>query len=118
MILHEFQEKILKECLTKKSGAISVPMGSGKTLISLSLANTYTKNGKHLVVVSKSLLHSWSTEIEKWFPSIKYKILDLKDDFENDIENDIENANKNNLCLLWFQKVQTCRNTLAVRIGK
>ena len=84
MVLHLFQEKILQECLTKKSGAISVPMGSGKTLISLSLANHYNVNGKHLIVVAKTLLYSWEIEIKKWFPNVKYKILNLTEDFKSE----------------------------------
>ena len=92
--LNEFQQRILKECLKKGSGGLSLPMGSGKTLISLSLALEHIKNrntaatastacvrstplgppiigggggGKCLIVVSKTLIESWTTEIKKFF---------------------------------------------------
>lgn len=83
--LHVFQQEILKECLKKKSGGMSVPMGSGKTLISLELAQKLSKGkGKVLIVASKSLVGSWETEINKWFPDLKYQILNLSEGFNQD----------------------------------
>ena len=41
--LNKFQLDILKECAMKKSGGLSLPMGSGKTLISLVLGLGLTK---------------------------------------------------------------------------
>ena len=79
--LHPFQQKVLEECLQKKSGGLSLPMGSGKTLISLCLGLKYCKNDndKILVVASKSLIHSWEQEIQKWLPDISYKFYNLTD---------------------------------------
>ena len=36
--LNEFQKNIFEECLQRNSGGLSLPMGSGKTLISLVLS--------------------------------------------------------------------------------
>jgi SNF2 family DNA or RNA helicase len=67
--LNDFQKEALKECLVKKSAGLSLPMGSGKTLIStvLSLMLTEDINEPILVVCSKTLVMSWKTEIKKFF---------------------------------------------------
>ncbi len=75
--LSDFQIKILDECLDKKSGGLSLTMGSGKTIISLVLALEQTKhtNQPILIVVSKTLVESWVSEIKKFFnDSLKYII--------------------------------------------
>lgn len=68
-ILNDFQKEIYQECLTKNGGGLSLPLGSGKTLISLILSLYYTNedNGVALVVASKSLISSWAFEIKKFF---------------------------------------------------
>jgi len=66
-ILNPFQKKIAKECLHKKNGGLSLPLGSGKTLLALFMAIYWTKDtGTSLIVASKSLIASWMNEIEKF----------------------------------------------------
>ncbi len=68
--LNSFQTEVLAECFEKKYGGMSLPMGSGKTLISILLALKLlvSKIGEPaLVVVSKSLISSWELEIKKFF---------------------------------------------------
>ena len=79
-VLSDFQKDVLEEALAKKSGGLSLPMGSGKTLISLLLTlilrcDTDIKNPV-LVVVSKTLIIEWVSEIKKFFGSnVRYNIL-------------------------------------------
>lgn len=75
--LSPFQEKVLEEALKKESGGLSVPMGSGKTFISILLALKQRKtNEPILVITSKSLISSWEYEIKKFFgDKLKYQIL-------------------------------------------
>lgn len=81
--LHPFQREILEECLKKKNGGLALPMGSGKTLIALELAQKLaSKKGKVLIVASKSLVGSWDLEIRKWFPDLKYQIINLAENFD------------------------------------
>lgn len=84
--LTHFQVEIITECLNKGTGGLSLPMGSGKTLISIvNGLNLVSKPAKQadcphnaiiLVVVSKSLITNWETEIHKFFEeSLPYEIL-------------------------------------------
>lgn len=69
-----FQKKIVNDCLAKKRGCLSIPMGSGKTLIALALSQRIG-GGNTLVVVSKTLVESWRTEIHKFFgEELEYEI--------------------------------------------
>ncbi len=80
MQLHTFQEKIVRECLQKKRGGLSLPMGSGKTVISLKVALEQKQESKPiLIVASKTLVSSWEQEIKKWYPDESFKTLNLKD---------------------------------------
>lgn len=81
--LNNFQKDILLDCLVLGSGGMSLPMGSGKTLLSLVLGlfQTYQKNPM-LVICAKSLVASWEHELKKFFtlpnqtdPIIKYELL-------------------------------------------
>ena len=46
--LSEFQQDIIKECLTKvNGGGLSLPVGTGKTLLSLYLGKEYKKVHKN-----------------------------------------------------------------------
>jgi SNF2 family DNA or RNA helicase len=76
--LNAFQADVLKECLTRTSGGLSLLMGSGKTLISIVLALQQTQETKApvLVVVAKTLVENWKHEIHKFFgDTLKYDIL-------------------------------------------
>ncbi len=82
--LNDFQIDILDDCLNKGSGGMSLPMGSGKTLLSLVLAlqqcaEAEAEDGKFrriLVVCDKSLLQGWETEIKRFFGgSLVYEVL-------------------------------------------
>jgi len=77
--LNDFQKNVITECIMKGGGGLSLPMGSGKTLISLILSLFNSKGSKQnepiLVVVSKSLVASWEFEINKFFgDSLKYEV--------------------------------------------
>lgn len=66
MILHPFQDDIISECQLKKSGGLSLPMGSGKTIVSLTIALKNKKENKPiLIVASKTLVSSWEQEYNK-----------------------------------------------------
>lgn len=69
--LHEYQLNVYLECLNKGSGGLSLPMGSGKTLISILVALEQTKNenSKILIIVAKNLISVWEHEIKKFFNS-------------------------------------------------
>lgn len=76
--LNDYQKVIFDECRLKDSGGLSLPLGSGKTLLSLvlSLYMTVDYQKPILVVVSKSLLGSWETEIKKFFgDQLRYTIV-------------------------------------------
>lgn len=74
--LNAYQEDIIAECLVKKSGAISVPMGNGKTLTFLMLGQMQAQNLPIVVVCSKTLTVSWETEIDKFFQTrLPYTVL-------------------------------------------
>jgi SNF2 family DNA or RNA helicase len=75
--LNEYQKEVYNECIKKGSGGISLPMGFGKTRLSLVIVlGQMTESGVSLVVVSKSLLESWKAEIKKCFGgSLKYQVL-------------------------------------------
>ena len=69
--LKPYQKDILEECLDKsrnnKNGGLSVPMGGGKTIISLILALETCGDGPILIVCSKTLIPNWTSEIKKFF---------------------------------------------------
>jgi SNF2 family DNA or RNA helicase len=80
MILHPFQDDIISDCQLKKSGGLSIPMGSGKTIISLNIALKNKKENKPiLIIASKTLVSSWEQEIKKWYPDTSYNTLNLND---------------------------------------
>jgi SNF2 family DNA or RNA helicase len=75
--LNEYQKEVFSECIEKGGGGLSLPMGFGKTRLSLVIAlKQIGDNGIALVVVSKSLIESWKNEIKKCFgESLKYQVL-------------------------------------------
>jgi len=92
--LTQNQIDILADCLEKKSGGLSLPMGSGKTLLSLMIGLHLSDKNPILVVVSKTLISSWVCEIEKFFKdTLPYQI------FHN------EHVKTNNFVLLDNTKV-------------
>jgi len=75
-MLSNFQQEIINECISKGSGGLSLPMGTGKTIISLQVALQQSPDRPIIVVASKTLLPSWENEIKKFFgTSIQYQIL-------------------------------------------
>lgn len=86
--LNDFQKNIILDCIEKKSAGLSLPLGSGKTLISLILALYFTKENIKpiLVVASKTLISNWVNEIKKFFgEDLVYEIVhrtNLKDDVD------------------------------------
>jgi SNF2 family DNA or RNA helicase len=77
--LNDFQKDIFHECVVKnQSNALSLPLGSGKTIISIVLSlymNIHSK-ALTLVIVSKSLVNSWETEISKFFgKQLNYEVI-------------------------------------------
>ena len=76
--LNDFQRDIFKECMSRNSGGLSLPMGSGKTLIAivLSLYKVWDTRKPILVVCAKSLVASWISEISKFFgDELKYEVI-------------------------------------------
>jgi SNF2 family DNA or RNA helicase len=77
--LTDFQLCVVKECIKKKSGCLSVPMGAGKTLMALALSKTLDGPSCNLVVCSKTLIQSWVNEITKFFDdSMSWQIVTTK----------------------------------------
>ena len=77
--LNDYQLDILHECIEKKLGTLAVPMGSGKTIISICLALYFAcfKEELILIIVSKSLISNWEAEIVKFFgKQLSYTIVD------------------------------------------
>lgn len=85
-LLSPFQLGIFDEMMVKRKAGISVPMGSGKTLISLVAALEISGDYATIVVCSKSLLTNWSQEIIKWFGN-KIPFIIYHPDYIKNIEN-------------------------------
>ena len=82
--LTKFQKDVLKECIQKKSGGLSLNMGQGKTFIGLSMGATFkTGNGKAIVVVSKNLVSNWISELKKFFGDTLSYIVFHQDKLKN-----------------------------------
>lgn len=68
--LNQFQEKILDDCLQKERGGLSLPLGSGKTILGYYVALKQRKKYDKrpiLIVTPKSLISQWIDEFEKFF---------------------------------------------------
>lgn len=79
-LLDNEQKLIIEECVKRDVSGLSLPMGYGKTFISLilGLMKKLESDNKEpiLVVMSKSLVASWIFEINKFFgDELKYQIL-------------------------------------------
>ena len=75
----KFQNQIIEECLQKQSGCLAVPMGTGKTLISLELSQRLIGNGPILIVMSKTLVQNWTSQINKFYSKSKPYVVFHKD---------------------------------------
>jgi SNF2 family DNA or RNA helicase len=76
--LNDYQKDIFLDCIDKSSGGLSLPLGSGKTIISLVLSLYFTRNNNSLILVvaSKSLIANWELEIKKFFGNnLKYEVV-------------------------------------------
>ena len=68
--LNDFQKEIIADCLKRPGGGgLSLPMGSGKTLVSIVLAlkQNMDQQQPSLIICAKSLIASWITEFNKFF---------------------------------------------------
>lgn len=77
--LTPYQREILDECQAKGNGGMYLPMGTGKTLLSLLIgliqSNRYP-GSKVLVIVSKVIITTWLEEITKFFgDSLRVEVL-------------------------------------------
>jgi len=74
-VLTKYQKTIVKDCLDKGSGCLVVPMGTGKTLIALTLSQSFPGTGKTLIIAAKTLIQSWVAEIDKFYgDALPYEI--------------------------------------------
>ena len=64
--LNDYQLDVFQECLQKVHSGINIPMGAGKTRLSLILSLEITED-KILVICEKTLVDNWIDEIEKVF---------------------------------------------------
>ncbi len=91
--LHNFQKDVINECIHKGSCGVALTMGFGKTICSLSLALQQSKDKPSLIIVSKTLINSWITEIEK-FSEGKLRYIVFHKDYIKNIDkyvlNDID----------------------------
>ena len=53
-MLSDFQQEIINECISKGSGGLSLPMGTGKTIISLNVALQQSPDRPIIVIASKT----------------------------------------------------------------
>lgn len=76
--LNDFQKPIIKECIDKGFAGLSLPLGSGKTIISIIVGLYLSMDDKNpmLIVVSKSLISNWEDEIKKFYQKrLKYRVI-------------------------------------------
>lgn len=72
-MLTDFQKGIFDECMKRKRGCMCLPMGTGKTIISLNIIKHIISIVPGLVVCSKTLIPNWLNEIHKFYGSnMKY----------------------------------------------
>lgn len=67
--LSNYQLEIVEECLEKKSAGLSVPMGGGKTRISIYLCDIITEEEEPILIIveSKNLIQQWINEIRELY---------------------------------------------------
>lgn len=77
--LNAFQQEVIDECIELGSGSLALPLGSGKTIVSLCLGLYFCafKQEPMIIIIPKSLVTNWQTEIVKFFDkSLSFLILD------------------------------------------
>lgn len=88
--LYDYQNEVIDEYISKYEGfdglCLSLPMGFGKTIISLEIARKLFK--KVLIVCSKTVITSWLTEIEKIYDEGELSYDILHSDFKKKKEMD------------------------------
>jgi len=71
-----WQQDIVGECLMKQSGGLCLPLGGGKTIVSITVSLLQNNGKMILIVVSKTLIPNWVNEIDKFYGGkLKYEIL-------------------------------------------
>ncbi len=66
-LLNEFQNDIFLEAIEKKNAGLSIPVGGGKTRLSLVIALETTPDEPILIICKKTLIKNWIDEIIKIF---------------------------------------------------
>eukprot|EP01135_Chromosphaera_perkinsii_P012248 Nk52_evm19s2622 gene=Nk52_evmTU19s2622 len=91
------------------NGILADEMGLGKTLQTISLLgylkNFLGKNGPHLLVVPKSTLHNWKTELGRWCPSLKSIMLHGTKDERAEFINNTLLGTKWDVCVTSYEMV-------------
>lgn len=72
-VLEKAQIRAISELKTRKYSLLHGDMGTGKTLICLTLHKELNKNNT-VIIVPAYLLSNWEQEINKFYPEIKYSI--------------------------------------------
>ena len=76
MNISDIQREIVNECKQKKCFGLSIRLGSGKTIISLTAALETKTDEPILIIASKTLIPSWIREIKKFYGNtISYSII-------------------------------------------
>lgn len=74
--INSYQKQVLQECIEKKKGGLSLPMGYGKTIIGTLLGLKLSDGKKSLMIMSKSLIGNFINEFKKFFgESLIYQVL-------------------------------------------
>jgi superfamily II DNA or RNA helicase len=89
--LFDYQQKIVDEC--KKSNALFMKMGTGKTITSLRIAEKWQCE-KLLVVCLKSKIQDWIDEIEEetYFTKGEYMVINFESVWRNTKAIDFTNS--------------------------
>jgi len=80
-MLEKAQLRAVSELKNRKYSLLHGDMGTGKTLICLTLHKEITRNNT-VIIVPAYLLSNWEQEIEKFYPDIKYKTFKASKDIK------------------------------------
>lgn len=113
--LNSFQKQIVNEALIKKNGGLCLPMGSGKTLLSIVIALEQSKNSAEpiLIIVSKTLITSWINEIKKFFDDTLSFIV-FNTDYSTQLKTDVDIVITTPDCLSKHYKLEEIQNHLKI----